>query len=148
MITKPPDLSIGPARLAEVVASMRAALARAPKWRCCEKYVDRGHRADPFYILDIAPYEQHPGNCELDEPLFRTHVPGLCIKQLTRTNDNSGKYWQAIDTGALGERLDHFLAMYRANELQPPGKIGTRAHEVFSMRRFIYRLRAPGTEVV
>ncbi len=148
MITQAPDRSIGPARLAAAIASMRVALARAPKWRWCEKYVDRGHRADPFYVFDIAELERHPGDVTKDEPLFRTHVPGLCIKQLTRADDASGQYWQAIDGAALSERLDHFLTMYRANELQPPGTIGRRAHEVFSLRRFIYRLRMPGTELV
>jgi hypothetical protein len=148
MITKAPNLDIGPARLAEVIATMRTALSRAPKWRYCEKYVDRGHRADPFYLLDITAIEQHPGNSELDEPLFRTHIPGLRIKQFTRANDSSGQYFQVIETTALGERLDRFLAMYRANELQPPGRIGQREHDVFQMRRFIYRLCMPGTEIV
>ncbi len=148
MITQAPDLSIGPARLAEAVAGMRAAIARAPKWRCCEKYVDRGHVADPFYLLDIVEFDRQPGDVTNDERLFRTHIPGLRIKQLTRANDESHQYWQAIDTAALSLRLDHFLARFRANELQPPGAIGRRVHAVFSMRRFIYRLRMPGSETV
>lgn len=149
MITRVPDRSLSPERLVEEVAAIRAKVREAQRWRYCEKYVDRGRLRDPFYVLDIAPDAHEPGDVTADEPLFRLGRGALRIKSLRRRqHGDSREYWQAIDAEPLSARLDHFVEMYRNNQLEPPGVVGGPGHRVFEMKRFVYRIRAPGREIV
>jgi len=154
MITGQPDSSLDLARLEREMAALRAEVASAPQWFFREKYVDRGSRLDPFYLLDFRRTVDDPGDDLLGEPLFATRSRALTVKRITRERGTeNGGYWQPIAAADLVERLERFMTMYREDYLQPPGTRGDLLkpelqHPQFEAKRFLFRIGAESKKLL